>query len=255
MGQTAGEQTHILVVEDEESMAEGLRINLEAEGYRVTVAVDGRQAQELISGGEYDLLILDIMLPFINGFDIASSLRARGAKTPILFLTALFEHESLIQGLGAGGDDFMTKPLHLDELLLRVQGMLRRKSWYRGSEHTAPHRFGPNRVDFETLAASSSFGDFQLTRREAELLKYLIEERGRTVNRSELLERVWNLDTGVNTRTVDNFIMRLRKYFEIDPSRPVYFISVRGAGYRFESTDLSVENDSQQPEGNDDNRR
>ncbi len=230
----------ILVVEDEESMAEGLRLNLCEEGYRVKLAKDGKEAEKLFSEVDFDLVLLDIMLPYLDGFEVAQRIRSRAAQIPILFLTAVADHESLIQGLSLGGDDYLTKPFHLDELLLRVKGMLRRESWYRDSGRRPVFAFGVNRVDFNDMSCRHGERSFVLTDREAAVLRYFIEERGRIVSRSELLEQVWRVDPTTDTRTVDNFVARLRKFFESSPARPVHFLSSRGLGYRFVAPDLRI---------------
>jgi DNA-binding response OmpR family regulator len=233
--------SRILVVEDEESMAQGLLLNLEAEGYVVDLAKTGRQAVERFQVATFDLVILDIMLPHMDGFEVAEAIRKVTPVLPILFLTALSGHESLIRGLSVGGDDYLTKPFHLDELLLRVNGMLRRGSLYRSSGRTPIFSFGGTRIDFNTLSVRAGDRNFVLTDREAEVLRYLIDARGRTVSRAELLEHVWGLDPKLDTRTIDNFVVRLRKYMERSPARPRHFLTVRGIGYRFEAADLRVE--------------
>jgi two-component system, OmpR family, alkaline phosphatase synthesis response regulator PhoP len=224
----------ILVVEDEDSMAQGLIFNLQQEGYRVTLAKDGTQAIDVYRRGLFDLVILDVMLPYYDGFEVARRIKAATPQLPILFLTAVAGQESKIQGLKLGADDYLTKPFHLEELLLRVRGMLKRKQWYARDElYEGTLSFGTNSVDFETLSARNGERSFVLTSHEARLLKYLWRRETRIVSRGELLQAVWNEEGAIDTRTVDNFIMRLRKYFERNPSKPIYFLSVRGAGYRF----------------------
>lgn len=224
----------VLVVEDEESMAEGLVYNLGEEGYRVTLARDGAKAIELYRAGSFDLVVLDIMLPYRDGFEVARAIRASSPKVPILFLTAASAQDDKILGLQLGADDYMTKPFHLEELLLRIRNILKRHRWYAYDElYEGTLTFGPNSVDFTTLSCRHGNRVFTLTPREAKLLKYLSQRAGRIVSRAELLRAVWNEPGEVETRTVDNFILRLRKQFEPHPSRPVYILSVRGAGYRF----------------------
>ncbi len=224
----------ILLVEDEETLAVGLEYNLSEEGYFVTLAKDGRQALEAFDSKKFDLIILDIMLPYYNGFEIAEKIREKYPQMPILILTARTSIVDKIKGLKIGADDYLTKPFHLDELLLRVKGMLRRKEWYK---ETAPgvkdYVFGENMIDFENLNCSHGKTKFRLTPYEAMVMKYLIENKEKIISRKELLEKVWRMDPEVETRTVDNFISRLRKYFETDPSNPRYIISIRSAGYRF----------------------
>ena len=224
----------LLLVEDEESLAIGLEFNLKEEGYDVDWAADGKRAVELISENQYDLLILDIMLPYYDGFEIARRVRENDRQIPILMLTARSANSDRVNGLKSGADDYMTKPFHLEELLLRVAGMLKRKSWYKSiSEVSTEYSFGSNRINFENLKADANGKEIDLTLHEAMLLKYLIEHKGKIVSRQDLLENVWNINSEVETRTVDNFIVKLRKYFETDPSNPRYIKSVRGAGYIF----------------------
>lgn len=226
---------HILLVEDEETLAIGLEFNLQAEGFEVDLAADGRQALELYVPGKYDLIVLDLMLPYVDGFEVARRVRTQDARQPILMLTARTQAADKISGLQAGADDYLTKPFHLQELLLRVQGMLKRKSWYEtATEDESQVRFGRNEVNFDNLQWRSAKGAFQLTAQEAMLLRYLIDHKNKVVSREELLENVWNIHSDVETRTVDNFIVRLRKYFEDDPSNPQFIKSVRSKGYLFE---------------------
>lgn len=224
----------ILLVEDEETLAVGLDYNLKDEGYIVDWAKDGKVALEFFKSNEYDLVILDIMLPYYNGFEIAEFIRKKSSQMPILMLTARTSIEDKLSGLEHGADDYMTKPFHLQELLLRVKGMLMRKTWYKTStELQRTYTFGNNEVNFENLNCTNGIHEFTLTQREAMVLKYLIENKGKIVTRKELLENVWNINSEVETRTVDNFISRLRKYFEPDSEKPVFIKSVRSAGYSF----------------------
>ncbi len=226
--------SRILLVEDEESLALGLEYNLSEEGYQVELAGDGREALRLAQTKTYDLVILDIMLPYVNGFEIAKTLRQKDPQLPILMLTARVSSKDRVKGLEMGADDYITKPFHLQELLLRVRGMLRRKQWYQSEPSVLNvYRFGANEVNFENLTCRCGGKDFRLTVREALLLKYLVNNKDKIVTREELLREVWNISSEVETRTVDNFIARLRKYFEVDPANPQYIKSVRGAGYVF----------------------
>ncbi len=231
-------QSRILLVEDEENLALGLEYNLTAEGYLVTIAKDGREAIKLFDEKEYDLILLDIMLPYFDGFEIAKHIREKNPQMPILMLTARTKIEDRVKGLEIGADDYLTKPFHLKELLLRVKGMLKRKSWYQTALSENPvYKFGNNEINFENLMCKNSKEKFQLTQYEAMVMKYLIENKNKVVSRKELLENVWNLNPEVETRTVDNFIVRLRKYFEPNPSEPIYIVSVRSAGYIFQIND------------------
>ena len=226
--------SRVLLVEDEETMGMGLEYNLAEEGYQVTWAKDGRQALDIFFNDKFDLVILDIMLPFYDGFEVAEKIREKSPQIPILMLTARSGIRDKIKGLAVGGDDYLTKPFHLKELLLRVKGMLKRKQWYKTFTNTPEiYQFGNNKVNFENLSFRQGNKSFRLTPHEALVLKYLVDRKGKIVSREELLENVWNINSQVETRTVDNFIVRLRKYFEPDPSHPIYFKSIRGAGYMF----------------------
>lgn len=228
-------ESRILLVEDEETLAVGLEYNLTDEGYAVEWAKDGKQALNFFEAREYDLIILDIMLPYYDGFEIAKIVREKNPQMPILMLSARTSAEDKIRGLEFGADDYITKPFHLDELLLRIKGMLKRKMWYKTFSQVQPvYFFGDNEINFENLTAKCGIKKIVLTQREAMVLKYLIESKGKIVSRKELLENVWHITSEIETRTVDNFIVRLRKYFEPDPNNPVYIKSVRGAGYTFD---------------------
>ena len=227
--------TRILLVEDEESLAVGLEYNLIEEGYIVNWAKNGMEAIDSFEKEKFDLIILDIMLPYVNGFEVAERVRKSDPQIPILMLTAKTESGDKVKGLEKGADDYITKPFHLQELLLRVKGMLKRKSWYTSTSLKQPvYKFGKNEINFKTLNCLHGNENIRLTPQEAMLLKYLVEHKGEIVTRKELLENVWHLNPEVETRTVDIFIARLRKYFEPDPTSPVYFKSIRGAGYTFE---------------------
>jgi DNA-binding response OmpR family regulator len=229
---------HILIVEDEAHLAEGLQYNLEAEGHEVAVAVEGKQAVELLTGAErsYDLVILDLMLPELSGFEVARRTRAAGIYVPILILTAKDDSADLVRGLEEGADDYLTKPFRLEELLARVKGLLRRRRWDNvPEENDAPRevRFGEVCVHFDRFEITTPSGTVRLTTRETGLLRALIEREGQAVPRGEILEQVWGLRPDTKTRVVDSFIVRLRRYVEVDPSRPKHILSVRGHGYRF----------------------
>jgi DNA-binding response OmpR family regulator len=234
MNNTIPQKTKILLVEDEESLAVGLTFNLSEEGYEVIWVADGRKALEQIHSETYDLVLLDIMLPYVDGFEVARQIRLKDPKLPILILTARTGAQDRVKGLEFGADDYLAKPFHLQELLLRVKGMLRRKNWYlRTSEELPRYRIGSAEINFERLTCENTEGEIQLTEREAMVLKYLIENKGKVVSRRDLLENVWSISGEVETRTIDNFIARLRKYIEPDPSNPVHIKSIRGSGYIF----------------------
>ncbi len=226
--------SRILLVEDEESLATTLEFNLKAEGYHVTLAVDGRQAVNAFSDNSHDLVILDVMLPYLDGFQVAEQLRQKDPQIPILMLTARSGIKDKVRGLKIGADDYMTKPFHLDELLLRIKNMLKRKQWYSATkEEFVEYQLGNITIHFNSLLCKSEKDEFRLTPHEAMVLKYLIENRERIVTRQELLENVWQIHSEVETRTVDIFIARLRKYFEPNPKKPIYIKSIRSAGYQF----------------------
>jgi two-component system, OmpR family, alkaline phosphatase synthesis response regulator PhoP len=229
--------TRVLVVEDDASLAAGIAENLRAEGYETHVLHDGRAALEQLTRESYDLVVLDVMLPGCDGFEVCRSLRARGRIMPVMFLTARGDPADRVRGLEAGGDDYLTKPFQLREFLLRTRAILRRWQWYRsaGPSRGAPLSFGGNRVDFGEFRGYAWDGVLhELTEKEAMILKALAESAGQVVSREDLVEKVWGEDVFPSTRTVDNFILRLRKRFERDPAHPRFFHSVRGVGYRFD---------------------
>jgi DNA-binding response OmpR family regulator len=237
MKKTTEKENKILLVEDEETLAIGLEYNLTEEGFFVTWAKDGKEAMKYLNSEDFDLIILDIMLPYIDGFEIAEKIRKKESRLPILMLTARTTSEDKVKGLELGADDYITKPFHLKELLLRVKRMLERKTWYKKVTEDKPlFKFGENEVNFETLKCTNRKNEFALTYQEAMVLKYLIDNKGKIISRKELLDKVWHLNPDIETRTVDNFIARLRKYFEVDPSNPVYIKSIRSAGYLFNDT-------------------
>lgn len=225
----------ILVADDEENLARGIAENLAAEGYRVTTVGDGDAALQAMLGGGLDLVILDVMMPGLDGFTVCQLARRQGVATPVLFLTAKTGVSDRIRGLEAGGDDYLPKPFHLQELLLRVRVILRRWSWYAERDTTGDRiEFGGNELDFKTFQGRAWDGSTQqLTQKEALILKALAEREGEVVSREELLEKAWGYELFPSTRTIDNFIVRLRKRFEPDPENPRYFHTLRGAGYRF----------------------
>lgn len=242
--------TRILVVEDESHLAEGLQFNLEAEGYDVDVVDSGEAAlKELLrSDAKPDLVVLDIMLPGIDGFHVAAELRNAGQFVPILMLTARGRPEDVLKGFESGADDYLPKPFDLKILLARIRGLLRRLQWVQresrfvaASQSPGPlaefeaFSFGDKKVDFGSLELHSGKQVYQLTLMEAELLRYLIRNSGRPVSRKQILEHVWNLHEDTDTRAIDNFIVRLRRYIEEEPSRPKHLLTVRGVGYRFVS--------------------
>ena len=217
----------ILIVEDEQHLADGLRFNLEAEGYEVQILDNGEDA---VTQSGFDLVILDVMLPGIDGFDVALSLRARGETVPILMLTARSRPEDVLKGFAAGADDYLPKPFDLSILMARVMGLLRRATWLKKPD---VFEFAGKRVDFALLQLEANGERIPLTQMEASLLRYLIANEGRVVSRKSILESVWDVHEDTDTRAIDNFIVRLRKYVEKDAARPRHLLTVRGVGYRF----------------------
>ena len=229
---------HILLVEDESHLAAGLKLNFELEGYAVDVASCAKDAAAcLLHNATYDLIVLDVMLPDKNGFELCKHLREAGHLMPIIMLTARSAPHDRIVGLDAGADDYLSKQFQLSELLARVRSQLRRRDWARSSQHERSqdtiYSVGPIYVNFCTYEVLSHDKPLKLTQIELDLLRYFLENPGRVITREELLEKVWKFSSTPNTRTVDNFIVRLRRYFETDPLRPSLFLSVRGAGYKF----------------------
>ncbi|MBK9335901.1 MAG: response regulator transcription factor [Lewinellaceae bacterium] len=223
----------ILLVEDEPTIREGLQINLELEGYEVVPTGNGKKALELVAGQHFDLLLLDVMLPDVDGFSIAEQVRLTNNEVPILMLTAKDMPQDRIMGLKKGADDYLTKPFNLEELLLRVGNLLRRSQRVKG-EAPDLFEFGNNKVNFETYEATTWRGEvITLTKKEAMLLKLLVERKNEVVSRNQILQAVWGYDVFPSTRTIDNFILAFRKYFEKDPKQPRFFHSIRGVGYKF----------------------
>jgi two-component system alkaline phosphatase synthesis response regulator PhoP len=222
----------ILLVEDEDQIRKLLKINLTLEGYEVIEAVDGLQAIHAIQAQFFDLILLDIMLPEINGFDICEQVRLRNDKVAIIILSAKDTVQDKIKGLKLGADDYITKPFVLEELLLRIQNLLKRSTEEKKTEANT-YSFGGNTVNFETYEAFTPSGPVELTNKEALLLKMLIERKNEVVSRHQILQYVWGYDIYPTTRTIDNFILNFRKYFEKDPRNPEYFHSIRGVGYKF----------------------
>jgi len=227
-------ENKILLVEDEKHLAKGLSYNLEKEGYQVTVAEDGLAALEHLGEGDFDMMILDLMLPKLGGLEVIKKVRETNIRFPVLMLTAKTTDEDRAFGLEAGADDYIAKPFHLPELLLRVKGILRRKDWYQEPIRKLEYfEFDNMWVDFNTGKAKGCDGEFYLTTKEVLVMNLLIVNRGNVVSREELLEKVWGYSPNTETRTVDNFISRLRKYFEKKPQTPRYIVTVREKGYQF----------------------
>jgi DNA-binding response OmpR family regulator len=248
--------SRVLVVEDETHLAQGLQFNLEAEGYSAEITPDGESATDRLIGKKekFDAIVLDIMLPGKDGFSVVSELRAARNYVPVLMLTARSRPEDVLKGFAAGADDYLPKPFDLSILLARLQGLLRRREWMRnvhneepsGAGESArpasdPHNvgdfetfsFGGRTIDFGTLELRTAGDVIHLTLMESELLRHLVRNDGRVVSRKQILEEVWGLHEDTDTRAIDNFIVRLRRYVEDDPAQPRHLLTVRGVGYRF----------------------
>jgi DNA-binding response OmpR family regulator len=246
--------SRVLIVEDEAHLAQGLRFNLEAEGHSVEVAGDGERAIELLLGPrengqkengkrgkrevqrqEFDAVVLDVMLPGKDGFAVATELRAAKNFVPVLMLTARGRPEDVLKGFASGADDYLPKPFELPILLARLQGLLRRREWMGVSQSPASDAFSfdGRTIDFAKLELRVNGNTIQLTLMEAELLRHLVRNSGRVVSRKAILEEVWGLHEDTDTRAIDNFIVRLRRYIEDDPAKPRHLLTVRGVGYRF----------------------
>lgn len=237
------ESKRILVVEDDHHIAEGLKLNLSLQGYEVTTASDGVAGLREWKEWAPDLIVLDVMLPGIDGLSVLQNIRLEDERIPILILSARGSADDRVKGLEYGVDDYLVKPFDLDEFLLRVERLLTRVSWYGDmdsagdlgfSSISGEYAFGDNRVDFSRSVAHCRKGTIQLTEQEAKLLKLFILNRGRPLSRRKLLEIGWGYTRGMATRTVDNFIVRFRKYFEENPKQPIYFRSIRSVGYVFD---------------------
>jgi two-component system alkaline phosphatase synthesis response regulator PhoP len=224
----------ILLVEDDRNLADGLTINLEAEGYQVVHIADGALALDAYQRGMFDLVLLDIMLPGMDGLTICKKIRAAGGTLPILFITAKDQTDEKVEGLLAGGDDYITKPFDVQELMARIQGIFRRQAWLASEGQVSElYEFDGRKINFKTYEADGPGGHFELTRKECMVIKYLIERVGQVVSRDQLLDAVWGYHIYPTNRTVDNFILKLRKIFENDPKEPKYIETIRAVGYRF----------------------
>ena len=230
------EANKILLVEDDPHLAKGLRFNLEREGYEIFLVDNGVSALDQLREKDFDLIILDLMLPKMGGLEVARTIRETNIRFPILMLTAKSSKKDREIGLEAGADDYLTKPFHLPELLLRVKGILRRSEWYKEPVNDQDiFRFAKMWINFGTGKAKGVEGEFYLTTKEALVMKLLVGKKGDVVSREELLEKVWGYDPQTETRTGDNFISRLRKYFEKRAQEPVHILTVREKGYQFVS--------------------
>ena len=224
----------ILIVEDEQHLADGLRFNLEAEGYEAYVVETGEAALERLAANPVDLVLLDVMLPGKDGFEVVSELRARQQYFPVLILTARGRPEDVVHGFAAGADDYLPKPFELSILIARVKSLLRRKDWLQPA---APDRFefAGRAIDFAAMELLYNGARVPLTLMEVNLLRYLVENQGKSISRKAILEQVWGVREDTDTRAIDNFVVRLRRYIEDDPAVPKFLKTVRGVGYRFET--------------------
>ncbi|MDZ4821349.1 MAG: response regulator transcription factor [Planctomycetota bacterium] len=242
---------HILIVEDDPHIADGIRFNLEVEGFYVTTVQDGPAALEVFNAqpGQISLIVLDLMLPGMSGYAVCESIRQSDSHVPILMLSARTLTEDRVRGFNVGADVYLQKPFDLEELLSIVRNLVARRTQSRGDESIVPkraaigdeYRFGEAVVNFDTFEVSVAGNRMRLTTLEMKLLRYFVEHEGSVVTRAELLEEVWGMPHTITTRTVDNFIVNLRKYFEKDPSHPRHFVSVRGSGYRFVAVGVDEE--------------
>ena len=224
----------ILIVEDDAALAEGLKLNAELEGYEAVVASSAEEGLEWLERGGADLILLDVSLPGEDGFEFCAQLRRRSDRTPVLFLTARDEDSDRVRGLAVGGDDYVVKPFHLAELLARIRALFRRQSWERLEPSSRPSRveIGTSTIDFERSIVETPRRTFDLGEKEAGLIALLVEHEGRPVSRQEILDRVWGVESFPTTRTVDNFILKLRRMLEPDPTAPRHLLTVHGVGYR-----------------------
>lgn len=224
----------ILLVEDEEHLLEAIKLNLEMEGYRVSTATDGRKALKIFKEERFNLVILDVMIPEIDGFQVAETIRLQNNEIPIMFLTAKSSSEDRVTGLKKGADDYLVKPFNLEELILRVGILVRRSMKGDELKELNTYAIGDKVIHFSSYELHHPDGTVTpLTKKETMLLKLLIERRNEAVSREQILETVWNYDVYPSTRTIDNFILTFRKYFEPDQKHPIYFHSIRGVGYKF----------------------
>ena len=227
----------ILIVEDEEHLADGMKFNLEAEGYEAEIAPDGDVALTRLSDAAFDAVVLDVMLPTVDGFEVARTMRERADYTPVLMLTALGNPVDVLRGFESGTDDYLPKPFDLDIFLARLNGLLRRRQWMQNEARPAEAggviEINGRTIDLVNLELRNGNDLVHLTLMETKLLQYLIENEGRPVSRKAILEEVWNLQEDTDTRAIDNFIVRLRKHLEDEPNSPKIVQTVRGVGYRF----------------------
>jgi two-component system, OmpR family, alkaline phosphatase synthesis response regulator PhoP len=225
----------ILLVEDEKHLADTIKLNLEIEDYHPIVVYDGSSAINTFKEQRFDLVILDIMIPNIDGIAVCENIRLHDNNVPIMFLSARSSAEDRVLGLKKGADDYITKPFNIEELILRIHKLISRNEDTTKGDILVEHTFGSNTINFDSYEAHGKDGKFSLTKKEALLLKLLIENKDEVVSREKILQTVWGYSVYPSTRTIDNFILAFRKYFEPDPKNPKYFLSLRGVGYKFTS--------------------
>lgn len=232
-------QYRILLVEDEESLASALQMKLTLEGYHVVHVGNGPDALTKFRNQAFDLAILDVMIPQLDGFAVCQTIRLEGNNTPILFLSAKGSGKDRVEGLKIGGDDYMSKPFDLEELLLRISKLIRRHDSNHALSELQDYSFGPNYINFLHFTIRDLNGqEIEISKKESMLLKLLIQRQGEVVSREEILEKIWGYDVFPSTRTIDNYILAFRKHFEPDSRNPIYFHSVRSVGYRFTNPHL-----------------
>lgn len=223
----------ILLIEDEKGIREVVKLNLELENYEVTVAVDGMDGLQKIKNAYYDIIVLDLMLPKINGIEVLEKIRLKNLEVPVIITSAKDTSSDRISGLKTGADDYLVKPFEIEELLLRIQKLLERSNTQQDVIELNEFSFGQNSINFKTFTGKHGDNTFQLSQKEVQILKYLITKKNEVVARQDILKSVWGYDVFPSTRTIDNFIAALRKYFEDNPKKPQYIHSIRGIGYKF----------------------
>jgi len=222
----------ILIAEDEEHIRSTLAINLELEGYEVELAENGVIALQMVENQHFDLVLLDIMMPELDGISLLKKIRLQHKYIPVIILSAKDTSQDRILGLKFGADDYLIKPFNLEELMLRIENILKRSA-IQNNKQLESYSFGNNQINFKTYEAIGQNGNYRLTQKEMMLLKMLIEHKNEVVSRQQILHAVWGYDIFPSTRTIDNFILSFRKYFEVDPKQPIHFLSIRGIGYKF----------------------
>lgn len=223
----------ILLIEDDKNMAMGLEFNLRSEGFEVTHCLDGESGLAALAGGKFDLMVLDWMLPGVDGLEVLRKLRRRDVSLPVLLLTARDTKEDIVEGLDSGADDYLSKPFDLNILVARIRSLLRSRAWLTQKESVKDARFGEAYINFETFEAEVAGKQVRLSYKEAMIMKLFWEKKGQVITREELLQKVWGIEGYIQSRTVDNHIVQLRKIFEANPKTPRLILSIHGSGYKF----------------------